>query len=175
MRLILGFMTASVLVVGTSMLAWHGLELSRDLAPEMEYWAASEKSTDWSSTVDEETETDAKPTAKVRHEPRPAPVRTTARITPTLILPGSGGIAVPDNARAGSRSSPHSTGSTTSSRTSSRDVSRSTSGRTYGLDSRSQLSKSLDYRWYAKPKFPFTAEGRKKNASSNRVVRNASR
>ena len=175
MRLILGFMTASVLVVGTGMLAWHGLELSRDLAPEMEYWSHAERSTEWSSTVKAETDTDSTPAAKVRHEPRPAPVKTAARITPTLNLPGSGGIAVPDNARAGSPTSSRTSGSTTSSRTSSRNISRSTSGRIYGLDSRSQLSKSLDYRWYAKPKFPFTAEGRKKNASSNRVVRNATR
>lgn len=162
MRLVIGLLVVGGCLAGGGALAWKGLELGQAFDAPKEEWITSGGELNRAVVTTESR--DEGVTKKKVSEVRPSGFTRDVMMP----LPGSNGIAVPDSARAGSKYNRGSS-STKGSYVTNRSPSR-TPGQTYGLEGRSQLSRTLDSSMYKRPDFRFTPSSRKRELSSNRKV-----
>lgn len=173
MRYLLGLCIVGAMFVGGGALAWKGLGLDQELAPDPAYWSTADRSVVTMAPSDV-----SPPVVQVESGQMTTPVKSLS-LPPMpsagrVVLPGFevGVIAVPDNARAGSGGQSTSNGRSASPRQTTRPRAP---GLTFGLQGRNEFSRTLDARMHAKPRFGFTPQNRKreiKHGSRVNTIRN---
>ncbi|MGE3107407.1 MAG: hypothetical protein AB7G11_00855 [Phycisphaerales bacterium] len=158
MRLLIGIIGIAALLAGMGTLAWQGLELSRELAPDMEYWREDGSPKEWSTRVSSPAPDEVFKVDQSMLSPGPAPhvrvYQPTGDAPPASPAPGL--IVVPDNTRSGKTG-----GAPASPRASATRSRTSTAAQVYDLQRRTGYTRALDRTWYVSPKFAFTSGSRK--------------